>query len=67
MSAILATSTVDDAPPPVTVPPLIPPAEERAYRTLILCFDGTGDQFDDDVRISFFLSRANLILPLTEF
>ena len=22
-------------------------------RTIILCFDGTGDQFDDDVRIIF--------------
>jgi uncharacterized protein (DUF2235 family) len=28
--------------------PLVVP-EEHAYRTLVLCFDGTGDQFDEDV------------------
>ncbi len=28
------------------VPPVIPP--DHAARTLILCFDGTGDQFDAD-------------------
>lgn len=28
-----------------------PPDESRRGRTLILCFDGTGDQFDDDVSI----------------
>ncbi|KAL0570753.1 hypothetical protein V5O48_011207 [Marasmius crinis-equi] len=27
---------------------VIPDPNERRYRTLILCFDGTGDQFDDD-------------------
>ena len=34
--------TVD--PPPY--PPVIPP--EHSSRTLVLCFDGTGDQFDAD-------------------
>jgi hypothetical protein len=28
-------------------PPVIP--KEHTNRTLVLCFDGTGDQFDDDV------------------
>lgn len=29
-----------------SVPPIIPP--DRPGRTLVLCFDGTGDQFDQD-------------------
>ena len=28
----------------------IPPNDDARARTLILCFDGTGDQFDADVR-----------------
>lgn len=28
------------------LPPVIPPEHDR--RTLVLCFDGTGDQFDAD-------------------
>jgi len=44
-----------DKPPPVRretpidprlCPPIIPP--EHKNRTLIVCFDGTGDQFDSD-------------------
>ncbi|KAJ7627040.1 hypothetical protein FB45DRAFT_920552 [Roridomyces roridus] len=31
---------------PTAIPPIIPP--EHPFRTLILCFDGTGDQFDQD-------------------
>ena len=32
--------------------PIIPPENhETRQRTLVLCFDGTGDQFDADVRI----------------
>ena len=31
---------------PTPVPPVVPP--DHAARTLILCFDGTGDQFDAD-------------------
>ena len=31
---------------------IIPPTHSR--RTIILCFDGTGDQFSEDVRITFF-------------
>jgi hypothetical protein len=31
----------------IQVPPIIPP--EHTNRTLVLCFDGTGDQFDADV------------------
>ncbi|KAL0563061.1 hypothetical protein V5O48_019016, partial [Marasmius crinis-equi] len=27
---------------------VIPGPDEHRYRTLVLCFDGTGDQFDDD-------------------
>ncbi|KAG5649691.1 hypothetical protein H0H81_002474, partial [Sphagnurus paluster] len=33
-------------PDPRFTPAIIPP--EHSHRTLILCFDGTGDQFDDD-------------------
>jgi hypothetical protein len=29
-------------------PPVIPPDHGHAGRTLVLCFDGTGDQFDAD-------------------
>lgn len=29
-----------------TLPPVIPP--DHPHRTLVLCFDGTGDQFDAD-------------------
>lgn len=31
-----------------TIPAVIPPPQERKGRTLVLCFDGTGDQFDLD-------------------
>jgi hypothetical protein len=27
--------------------------KRHSNRTIILCFDGTGDQFDEDVRINF--------------
>ena len=38
-----------------TLPPVIPPAHRA--RTLVLCFDGTGAQFDSDVnRITVLLS-----------
>lgn len=30
---------------------IIPHPDEVNHRNLILCFDGTGDQFDGDVRI----------------
>ena len=28
---------------------VIPPTNIKRQRTLVLCFDGTGDQFDNDV------------------
>lgn len=31
---------------------IIPHPDEVHHRNLVLCFDGTGDQFDDDVRLS---------------
>jgi Uncharacterized alpha/beta hydrolase domain (DUF2235) len=31
-----------------TIPAVIPPPQDRKGRTLVLCFDGTGDQFDLD-------------------
>ncbi|KAJ8085202.1 hypothetical protein AAF712_003504 [Marasmius tenuissimus] len=38
--------------PPLSPPPslddVIPEPDEHRHRTLVLCFDGTGDQFDDD-------------------
>lgn len=38
----------EELPPrPFNLEETIPPTNE--HRTLILCFDGTGDQFDDDV------------------
>ncbi|KAJ2922451.1 hypothetical protein H1R20_g14641, partial [Candolleomyces eurysporus] len=41
------TSKADRADKPAhTLPPVIPSAHKN--RTLVLCFDGTGDQFDDD-------------------
>ncbi|KAJ3818280.1 hypothetical protein F5880DRAFT_1685007 [Lentinula raphanica] len=27
---------------------IVPPLDAHSYRTLVLCFDGTGDQFDSD-------------------
>lgn len=30
---------------PITFPPVIPLASEPIARTLVLCFDGTGDQY----------------------
>ncbi|THH13472.1 hypothetical protein EW146_g6748 [Bondarzewia mesenterica] len=41
----------DSVPTYIPPPPLPPPKwipEERSNRTLVLCFDGTGDQFDKD-------------------
>jgi uncharacterized protein (DUF2235 family) len=41
--------------------PVIPP--EHPFRTLVLCFDGTGDQFDADnsniVRLFSMLPKAD--------
>jgi hypothetical protein len=38
--------------------------EQRARpRTLVLCFDGTGDQFDDDVSNVSLLSFSSLTRP----
>lgn len=31
------------------LPKVIPPCELPNRRTMVLCFDGTGDQFDADV------------------
>jgi hypothetical protein len=30
------------------LPPVIPPPHPTRKRTLVVCFDGTGDQFDND-------------------
>jgi len=32
----------------IVCPPVIPPKHTTGNRTLVLCFDGTGDQFDAD-------------------
>lgn len=58
MSAITA---VDNSPPTTDLPPVIQalkdnqttPLAESTARTLVLCFDGTGDQFDADVSIPY--------------
>ena len=61
--AFSATSTLAASGPPATgspkssIPLPVPPAPtdfipfefERKDRTLVVCFDGTGDQFDQDV------------------
>ncbi|KAJ7160302.1 hypothetical protein C8R46DRAFT_1194678 [Mycena filopes] len=39
-----ATSTLNGS--ATSAPPIIPP--DHPFRTLVLCFDGTGDQFDAD-------------------
>lgn len=39
-------------------PTVIPPSHNA--RTLILCFDGTGDQFDSDVCLHFYPPRGSL-------
>jgi hypothetical protein len=38
-------ASVDPRLTPSTIPP---PDSNRTYRTLVVCFDGTGDQFDAD-------------------
>ena len=40
---------------------------KHSNRTIILCFDGTGDQFDEDVRIIFIQKEytPSLHLPRT--
>jgi len=48
-------TSLDDTQTPPTAGPgaydvtVIPPSHDA--RTLVLCFDGTGDQFDADVRV----------------
>ena len=39
---LIRSTSVDPRLIPVTIPPT------HSNRTLVLCFDGTGDQFDDD-------------------
>ncbi len=39
------------------VPNPFDPREKARARTLVICFDGTGDQFDDDVRAPPFLAH----------
>jgi hypothetical protein len=38
---------------------IIPPTHSN--RTIVLCFDGTGDQFSEDVRTTFFSKESQLI------
>lgn len=41
-----ATEALGNTIDPIVCPPIIPP--DHTNRTLVLCFDGTGDQFDAD-------------------
>ena len=41
-----ATEALGNIIDPIVCPPVIPP--DHTNRTLVLCFDGTGDQFDAD-------------------
>ncbi|KAG6866325.1 hypothetical protein C0991_005792 [Blastosporella zonata] len=43
---VTVTEKVATIEPVVKLPPVIPPEHEK--RTLVVCFDGTGDQFDAD-------------------
>ncbi|KAJ7755772.1 hypothetical protein B0H14DRAFT_413606 [Mycena olivaceomarginata] len=45
-SSSFIQSPVGENGPSVAAMPVIPP--EHPFRTLVLCFDGTGDQFDSD-------------------
>ena len=38
---------------------IIPPTHSN--RTIVLCFDGTGDQFSEDVCTTFFSKESQLI------
>ena len=44
-----APAMAQPAPVDVNSIPIIPEIDEKRRRTLVLCFDGTGDQFDADV------------------
>ena len=48
---------------------VIPPSHEDRSRTVVLCFDGTGDQFDADVCAISLFTRFSLIsrISLVEF
>src|SRR6266850_882804 len=63
--ATMSLNGIRSSPSPPTAydDTVIPPTHDA--RTLILCFDGTGDQFDADVRLHFLLSRQ-VTLSLTE-
>lgn len=41
------------------VPPLLSTGDLAPPKTLVLCFDGTGDQFDSDVRHPLLLPRRS--------
>lgn len=43
---------------------IIPKSHSR--RTIVLCFDGTGDQFSTDVRTTFFKGIPQLIWKYQE-
>ena len=45
---------------------VIPPTSERRRRTLVLCFDGTGDQFDTDVCVCPSTDRMSLKASASE-
>ena len=48
--------TQSSSPPTAYDDTVIPPSHDA--RTLILCFDGTGDQFDADVRLHFLFGKV---------
>jgi hypothetical protein len=63
--ATMSLNGIQSSPSPPTAwdNTVIPPSHDA--RTLVLCFDGTGDQFDADVRLRFLLPRE-VALSLTE-
>ena len=54
-----ASTFVNGPPKPTEVPLVIPPTQQG--RTLVLCFDGTGDQ---SVTVNLILTRISSRLPL---
>lgn len=48
-SIYVMTDTTKTATTSSSLPAIIPLADNKRGRTLVLCFDGTGDQFDADV------------------
>ena len=64
IDSLYKTESPPSAGPGAVDPFVIPPSHKDRSRTVVLCFDGTGDQFDTDVcAISLFtlINRISLL------